>query len=72
MRTRVIFDESTYKQRLNTLLQSGVYEPLPKDPTANVERKIQKLLSKHKTTLPSDLKQVDFVPQQTSASIWSS
>jgi hypothetical protein len=30
---------------------SGVYEPLPKDPAAKVERKIQELLSKHKTTL---------------------
>jgi hypothetical protein len=38
------------------LLESGVYEPLPKDPAAKGERKIQKLLSKHKTTLPVDLK----------------
>jgi hypothetical protein len=52
----VIFDKSRYKERLNTLLESGVYEPFPKDPTAKVERKIQKLLSKHKTTLPTDLK----------------
>jgi hypothetical protein len=33
-----------------------IYEPLPKDPTAKVERKVQKLLSKHKTALLIDLK----------------
>ncbi|PNF42699.1 hypothetical protein B7P43_G14177 [Cryptotermes secundus] len=52
----VVLDESKYKDKLNTLLESGVYETLPKDPTAKVERKVQKLLSKYKTTLPSDLK----------------
>jgi hypothetical protein len=52
----VVFDASKHKEKLNTLLGSGVYEPLPKDPTAKVERKIQKLLSKHKSTLPIDLK----------------
>jgi hypothetical protein len=52
----VVFDESKYKEKLNTLLESGVYEPLPKDPTAKVEKKIQKLLSKHKTALLIDLK----------------
>jgi hypothetical protein len=41
---------------LNTLLESGIYEPLPKDPTAKVEMKIEKLLSKHKTTLRIDVK----------------
>jgi hypothetical protein len=45
-----------YKAKLNTLLSSEVYEPLPKDPTAKVERKIHKLLSKHTTALPTDLK----------------
>jgi hypothetical protein len=44
----VVFDESKYKEKLNTLLESGVYEHLPKDPTVTVERRIQKLLSKHK------------------------
>jgi hypothetical protein len=70
----VVFNESKYKEKLNTLLESGVYEHLPKDPTAKVERKVQKLLSKHKTPLPIKLNkiQVDSVPQQTSASIWSS
>jgi hypothetical protein len=48
--------KSKYKEKLNTLLDSGIYVPLPKDPTPKVEGKIQKLLSKHKTTLPIDLK----------------
>jgi hypothetical protein len=52
----VVFHESKYEDTLNTLLESGVNEPLPKDPTDKVWRKIQKLLSKHKTTLPIDLK----------------
>jgi hypothetical protein len=36
----VVLDESKYKEKLNTLLESGVYEPLPKDPTAKIERNI--------------------------------
>jgi hypothetical protein len=36
----VVMDESEYKDKLNTLLESGVYEPLPKDPTAMVEKKV--------------------------------
>jgi hypothetical protein len=52
----VVLYESKYKDKLNTLLESGVYKPLPKDPTAKVERKEQKFLSKHKTALPIDLK----------------
>jgi hypothetical protein len=51
----VVLDESKYKEKLKTLLESGVYEPLPKDHTAKVERKVQKLISKHKTILPIDL-----------------
>jgi hypothetical protein len=51
----VVLDESKYN-KLNTLLESRIYEPLPEDPTAKVERKVQKLLSKHKTTLPIDPK----------------
>jgi hypothetical protein len=49
----VVLDESEYKDKLNTLLESGVCEPLAKDPTAKAEKKVQKLLSRHKTTLPS-------------------
>jgi hypothetical protein len=39
-----VFDEFKYKEKLNTLLESWVNEPLPKDRTAKVERNIQKLL----------------------------
>jgi hypothetical protein len=52
----VVLDESKYEDKSNILLESGIYEPLPKDHTAKVERKVQKLLSKHKTALPADLK----------------
>jgi hypothetical protein len=48
----VVLDESKYN-KLNTLLESGVYEPLP---TAKIERQEWKLLSKNKTFLTSDLK----------------
>jgi hypothetical protein len=51
-----VFEKSKYKGNLKTLLESGVYEPLPKDPTAEIERKIEKFLSKHKTTFLVDLK----------------
>jgi hypothetical protein len=51
-----VLDESEYEDKLNALLESGIYEPLPKDPTAKVERKAQKLLSKHKIALLIDLK----------------
>jgi hypothetical protein len=52
----VVLDESKYKDKLNILLGSGIYEPLPKVPTAMVERRVQKLLSKHKTLLPTETK----------------
>jgi hypothetical protein len=42
----VVMDESRYRDKSNTLLESGIYEPLPK-----VEREVQKLLSKHKITV---------------------
>jgi hypothetical protein len=52
----VVLDNSKYKEKLNNLLESGIYEPLPKDPTAKVERRIQKLFSKNKTVLPAETK----------------
>jgi hypothetical protein len=52
----VVFDESKYKDKLNTSRESGVCERLPKNPTAKVGRKVQKLLSKHKMTFLIDLK----------------
>jgi hypothetical protein len=45
----VVLDETTYKDKLNTLLESRAYEILCSDPTAKTERKIQTLLSKHKS-----------------------
>jgi hypothetical protein len=52
----VVLDESEYKDKLNIFLESEVYECLPEDPTAKVERKVHTLLSKHKTALPTVLK----------------
>jgi hypothetical protein len=53
---KVVSDESKYNKKLISLLDSGVYEPFPKDHTAEVEKKVQKLLSKHETAIPTDLK----------------
>jgi hypothetical protein len=47
----VVLDESKYKNKLNSLLEFRVYELLPKDPTAKVERKVQELLSKTKSNI---------------------
>jgi hypothetical protein len=52
----MVLDESKYKDKFNTLLEYGVFEPLPRDLTAKMERKVQKHLSKYKTALPTDLK----------------
>jgi hypothetical protein len=52
----VVSNESTYKEKISSLLESGVYEILPKDPTSQIERKIRQLLTKHKTVLPVALK----------------
>jgi hypothetical protein len=51
-----VLEESKYQDKINILLESEVYEPLPKDPTAKVERKVKILLAKHKNILPTDLK----------------
>jgi hypothetical protein len=52
----VVLNNSTHKRKISGLLDSRVYIPLYKDPTFQIERKIQKLLSEHKTVLPTDLK----------------
>jgi hypothetical protein len=52
----VVLNESTYKEKISSLLDSGVYEILRKDPTAQIERKIRTLLTKHKSVLPMALK----------------
>jgi hypothetical protein len=45
----MVLDESTYKERIFSLLQSGTYKILSKDPMSQIERKIQQLHTKHKT-----------------------
>jgi predicted NAD/FAD-binding protein len=69
----VVLEESEYKDKLNILLHFGVYEHLPEDPTARVERKLQKLISKHKTAFPAELKR-KLTPYHTRppTSTWSS
>jgi hypothetical protein len=62
-----VLEEFKYKDKFNTLLHSGVNELLIKDPTANVERKVKKLLSKHKTSLMTDLKR-KFTPYHSKPS----
>jgi hypothetical protein len=52
----VVLDEFKYNDKINTLLESGIYEPMPKDPTAKVERKVQQILAKYKTVLPTEVK----------------
>ena len=52
----VVLNESTYKEKIASLLDASVYEILHKDPTAQIERKIWTLLTKHKTILPTTLK----------------
>jgi hypothetical protein len=52
----VMSDGYEYKDNLNTFSESGLYEPLTKDPTARADIKVQKLLAEHKTALPTDLK----------------
>jgi hypothetical protein len=47
----VTLDESKYKDKLNTVPESGVYETLPKICIDKVKSKVQKFLSKHKITL---------------------
>jgi hypothetical protein len=51
----VVFNESAYNEKISCLLESGVYEIQHKDPTFQIERKIWKLLTKHKTVLPAVL-----------------
>jgi hypothetical protein len=52
----VLLNESIYKEKVSSLLESWVYELLCKDPKFQTERKIRKLLTKHKTVLPLALK----------------
>jgi hypothetical protein len=40
----VMLDEFKYGDKLNTLPESGISEPSPKDPRAKYEKKVQKLV----------------------------
>jgi hypothetical protein len=51
-----VLDEIEYRDKINTMPKSGVYEPLSKDPTAKVERKIQQILAKYKTVFSFEVK----------------
>jgi hypothetical protein len=44
----VVINKSISMEKLNTLLDSGAYKCLEKDSTPKIDRKILKLLSKHK------------------------
>jgi hypothetical protein len=61
----VVLNESTYKNKICSPLESGVYEILRKDPTSQIERKIRELLAKQEAVLRTALKQTDSLPQQT-------
>jgi hypothetical protein len=50
-----VSNESTYKEKISSLLESGLYEILRKDPTFKTERNIRKLLTKQKTFVPAAL-----------------
>jgi hypothetical protein len=52
----IVMEKPTHREKLFTLVDDGVYEPLSKDPTSKLERKVQKLLSKHKLILSTGLK----------------
>jgi CO dehydrogenase/acetyl-CoA synthase beta subunit len=52
----VVLNESAYKEKISNLLEPEVYDALSKEPTAQIERKVQTLLTKHKTVLPVALK----------------
>jgi hypothetical protein len=42
-------DKSDCLDEMNILLHSGEYEHIKNDPMANIERKVEKLLCKHKS-----------------------
>jgi hypothetical protein len=49
----VVLDDTEYLHKFIALLESKVYEPLPKDQNSAVERGVQKLFSKYKKHLLS-------------------
>jgi hypothetical protein len=74
----MMLDESEHKHKLNTLLESGEYESLPKDPAATGERTLQKLHSKYtnltnlkRKLMPHHSKLLDILLRQIFSSISS-
>jgi hypothetical protein len=63
-------DKGICTDKLNTLLETRVYEPLPKDPTAKVESPETPLQTQNCSSHCSKT-QTDSIPQQTSTSVWS-
>jgi hypothetical protein len=43
-------------EKLNTLFGSGIYEPIQKDLTSKIERKEERILSKHKSGPSTEIK----------------
>jgi hypothetical protein len=48
----VLMNKSTYKEKISSPLDSGLYEILTKDSTAQIEKEIRTLLTKDKTSCP--------------------
>jgi hypothetical protein len=59
----VELNESTYNEKISSLLESEVCEILRKEPKSQIDRKLWKVLTKHKTVLPVVMKQNDSLPQ---------
>jgi hypothetical protein len=61
----VVLVESEYKVNLNTLLESGVHEPLPKDPTARVEKMCKNSFPNTELLFCQSKTKTDSIPEQT-------
>jgi hypothetical protein len=51
----IVLNECTCTEKMSSLLESGAHKILLKDTTSQIQRKMRKLLTKHKTVLPSAL-----------------
>jgi hypothetical protein len=51
-----VLDVIEYRHKINTLQNSGVYDPLSKDLTSKVEIKVRQILTKYKAVLPAEVK----------------
>jgi hypothetical protein len=52
----VVLEEMEYRDKIDTLLKSGVYEPLSKDSATKIQRKVQQILAKYKAVIPPEIK----------------